>query len=267
MEITWYGTANLKVRNEDTEIHFDPYISGGVSSGRCTGWSCNLAEDIFITHGHFDHLMDVPELVYGGNYRINCSDTAAESLLSHSVDPLKINVIHPGQQINTGSMVVNVIRGRHSKAGLKLFLKTFLSPGAVFHPSALMKLLSVHRSFPCGEVFAYHIVSGEFDIFHIGSMEIDDDTVYPYDVDLLMLPYQGCSDLEGQAVKIIKRIAPRSVLLHHFNDSFPPVSRNIDTSCFVEMMKQRFPDVRVYVPEYGRTLAISNNLQASISIV
>ncbi|PKL16063.1 MAG: hypothetical protein CVV49_18225 [Spirochaetae bacterium HGW-Spirochaetae-5] len=87
-------------------------------------------------------------------------------------------------------------------------------------------------------------------------MDIEDSISYPRNVDLLMLPFQGCLDLDGRALKIINRILPKAVLLHHFDDSFPPVSRNIDTESFVSMMKNRFPHVGVYVPENGRTLTI-----------
>jgi L-ascorbate metabolism protein UlaG (beta-lactamase superfamily) len=254
MEITWYGTANLKVQNRDTSIHFDPYISGGADANKCSEWSCNLAEEIFITHGHFDHLMDVPELIRGRDIIVNCSDTAACSLLRDSVEFSKIKVIHAGDRIRTGSMEVRVLRCRHSRAGVKLFLKTFLSARVVFQPHEIVRLLKQHRSYPCGEVYAYHIISEGRDILHIGSMDIDDNTSYPSNVDLLMLPFQGCSDLEKQALRIINRISPKAVLLHHFDDSFPPVSRDIDTGSFVRFMKKEYPRIPVIVPEYSRIL-------------
>jgi hypothetical protein len=87
-------------------------------------------------------------------------------------------------------------------------------------------------------------------------MDIEDSISYPRNVDLLMLPFQGCSDLEGQALRIINRVSPKSVLLHHFDDSFPPVSRDIETESFVSMMKNRFPHICIYVPENGRTVTI-----------
>jgi L-ascorbate metabolism protein UlaG (beta-lactamase superfamily) len=201
--------------------------------------------------------MDVPELVRDGDFMVNCSDEAARSLLRDSVEYSKIRVIHSGERIKIGSMEVNVIPCRHSKAGVELFLKTFLSPRVVLQPLAVRRLFRQHRCYPCGEVYAYHIISDGRDILHIGSMDIDDSISYPCNVDLLMLPFQGCSDLERRALKIINKISPKSILLHHFDDSFPPISRNIDTECFVSMMKNRFPGISVYVPEHSRTLKIN----------
>lgn len=254
MKITWFGTANLKVQDDQSSIHFDPYLPSEIRLNYCTDWPAEVAEQIFITHGHFDHLMDIPELMCKGDYLVNCSDVAAENLISRSVDKSRINVICAGQRIRVGSIEVHVMKGCHSRAGLRLILKTFLNYRVITRPGVVRELLKQHLAHPCGPVFAYHVTLDGKEILHLGSMDIDPETRYPENVDLLMLPYQGCSDLLKQAMKIIKRIKPRSILLHHFDDSFPPISRNVDTSGFINIMKNEYPAIPVYSPRYNEVL-------------
>ncbi len=64
----------------------------------------------------------------------------------------------------------------------------------------------------------------------LGSLNLADDVAYPEGADLLVLPYQGTSDLLTPALGIVGRLRPGAVLLDHFDDTFPPVSADIDTA-------------------------------------
>ena len=52
-------------------------------------------------------------------------------------------------------------------------------------------------------------------------------------------------------MKIIRRIRPKTIILSHFDDAFPPISRSINTRRFQLNMKKRLPFVRVIRPEAG----------------
>ena len=73
---------------------------------------------------------------------------------------------------------------------------------------------------------------------------------------MLILPYQGTSDLVSAACSIIDRIEPRSVLLDHFDDAFPPVSRQIDTKPLRKVLKERYPDLPVVKPTAGKAVTL-----------
>ena len=63
MEIIWHGTASIEMIGAQGRILFDPFVplpSSPVSVGleEFDGFS-----HIFVTHGHFDHIVCIPEIV------------------------------------------------------------------------------------------------------------------------------------------------------------------------------------------------------------
>ena len=75
----------------------------------------------------------------------------------------------------------------------------------------------------------------------LGSLNLAADVDYPTGMDLLVLPYQGTSDLLTPAIQIIDRLKPRAVLLDHFDDAFPPISNTVDTSDIQEYYAEKLP--------------------------
>ena len=73
--------------------------------------------------------------------------------------------------------------------------------------------------------------------------------MYPVDVDLLILPYQGTSNLICQASEIVARVQPKTIFLDHFDNAFPPLSQHIDTEPFEEHMKKTFPQINIICPK------------------
>ena len=65
MKITWLGAATIRIEAAGERLLFDPFVQ------LLGGENPNCLEDfmddelIFITHGHLDHLMEVPELLEG----------------------------------------------------------------------------------------------------------------------------------------------------------------------------------------------------------
>ena len=62
---------------------------------------------------------------------------------------------------------------------------------------------------------------------------------YPTEADLLILPYNGWADNLPPAERVIRRLRPKRVLLDHWDDTFPPVTRPLDLTPILE----RYPDL------------------------
>lgn len=110
----WLGTACFEIvlPNKQTTV-IDPYVDDSVSSP-ITSEEFEGCDHIFITHGHYDHVLDVGKLARRFSPEIFCSDVTAHSLIEvQGVDPGLITRIKRGDQIQRQDLKVEVIEGFH----------------------------------------------------------------------------------------------------------------------------------------------------------
>ncbi len=73
----------------------------------------------------------------------------------------------------------------------------------------------------------------------MGSLNLSADVEYPTGADMLILPFQGRSDLEEYGLSIVRRLKPKKVYLDHYDDSFPPISDEISTKKFEKILREQ----------------------------
>jgi L-ascorbate metabolism protein UlaG (beta-lactamase superfamily) len=254
MEVKWYGTAALAFSAGGKTILFDPFLPMNPNLPQPDLSELAACGDIFITHGHFDHLVDVPKVVASGGGPVFCSKTAAETLTREGVKQADIIVIKPGDLIERGLFRITVLRGKHIRFDRRLIMQTLFNRRVILHRSNLKLILRESRRYPAGEVLVYLIEVEGKKILHLGSLNLDENERYPDKVDVLTVPYQGRSDLPSYALKFVSRLQPETVFLHHFDDSFPPVSSPVDPQPFINSVKERFPGIRMIRPDAFRSV-------------
>ncbi len=258
MKITWFGTATIGMESEGNRIMFDPYIQMPGGEHPIDKAVFAQPKNVFITHGHVDHLSSVPELIATTDIVAYCGQVAATTLIKQGVSMKQIRTIHYGDVIPTGNINVRALKGKHVNFGPWLVFKTMINPRMIKYSQNLVKLAKMHKKYREGDnTFVYEIKAEGLRILLLGSLALDNRTEYPKDVDVLVLPYQGSSSLQRKAVKIIRQIRPKTVILSHFDDAFPPISRSINTRKFQLTMQKRMPFVKVIRPEAGLPVEIS----------
>ena len=58
------------------------------------------------------------------------------------------------------------------------------------------------------------------------------------------------------SLPIIEKIGPKTVILDHFDNAFPPITGHINADKFVKTMAKKFPDMKVIVPKYHEKIEI-----------
>jgi len=248
VNIKWYGTAAILLEHEGTKLLFDPFF---FLRDRCFKQPADelaAVENILVTHGHFDHIADIPAILKQGveTATVYCTAKPRETLLAKGVDETRIQQITPGDYLIFGPFEVRVLKGKHVVFDAGLVIKTSFNPRVLANWNNLRYILKENRiCAEAGETVVYDISVANKRILLLGTLNLDNNTEYPKGVDLLILPFQGRSDINKYAMSFIDRLQPKEVLLHHFDDPFPPISANVETEPFISLMRQKHPDIPV----------------------
>lgn len=257
MKITWFGTASLLIENGKDRILIDPFLPLRGSENHPSLLDYKKESSILITHGHIDHLGSIPKILKDSDSTVYCSALPASTLERKGVDGDKIVVIRPNDVLRFGQIQVKALPGRHIRFDSELIKHTFLNIRILRHIPNFLYLLFNNPFYPEGnEILAYQVDTPDKRIIILGSLGIDENTKYPEYADMLVLPYQGATDLITPALSIIEKIKPRSVLLDHFDDAFPPISKHIDTRPLKKALEKSFPDLSVVKPVAGKAVSL-----------
>lgn len=119
----WLGVAGLELKADEQILAIDPFFSRPSLAGFIKPVipdsalikeklpRCDL---VLVTHSHWDHLMDVPEVLrLTGASAFGSPNTCRLLRLSDVPDSL-VHEIHVGDRFTAGAFTVEVIRGQHS---------------------------------------------------------------------------------------------------------------------------------------------------------
>ena len=247
MKLKWYGTAALLVSDGQTAIAFDPFL--GIRRGNLhpekisdsDAGELAQASDVFVTHGHFDHIIQIPALYAGGSTVIHATAAPCGTLKDHGISEKQLDMISPGGYYETGNISIRTFQGRHCVFDAPLVIMTslrYLRPGNFRHG---LRLLQYNRNYPeNGEILFYELECRNKRLQIMGSMGLDEKEKYPTGADLLILPYQGKSNPVKYAASLVERLKPKAVLLDHYDDSFPPMTAQVNTAAFEKLMRKKY---------------------------
>jgi hypothetical protein len=93
-------------------------------------------------------------------------------------------------------------------------------------------------------------------LLHLGSLSLDKTETYPEGVEVMTIPYQGRSDLAEYSIPYINLIKPQTLYLHHFDDTFPPISSAVNAQELINKAAQVFPGLNIILPVIGERLNV-----------
>ena len=240
MHLIWHGTASVEIVSGPDRILFDPFVTLPGAEIKTEIGEFDGFPEIFVTHGHFDHIASLPEIVRRNpEVRIYCTSVPLATLVRKGVDRNILRELAFGQEIRTGGFEILPMHGKHARllrpdmGRLSYMLK---SPARGNIP----RILKDHLSCPERDQTVFYRIRAEGKtVCLMGSLNLREDASYPAGADLLVLPYNGWEDNYRPAVRTIRRLKPRKVVLDHFDDAFPPVTMPLDPGPLLERFKGR----------------------------
>jgi L-ascorbate metabolism protein UlaG (beta-lactamase superfamily) len=190
--------------------------------------------EIFVTHGHFDQISCIPEVVKRNpDARVHCTDTPYRTLLKLGVPERNLRRIGYGDTVNVNGFTLTALHGRHvvfPKFDPGFTASLLRSPMRGNMPYILRQNRICREN---DETLFYQIEAEGKRISLMGSMNLREDADYPAEADLLILPYNGWRDNYAHAMETVGRLKPKRILLVHYDDTFPPLTRPVDPSPFL----------------------------------
>ena len=231
MDLIWHGTASVELVCGEGKLLFDPFVPLKGSPVKVRIDEYDGFSDVFVTHCHLDHVVDLPEIARRNPaVTIHCTQTPYKTLRRKGVSAKNLSLLRYGDTRRVNGFTVRAYHGKHAvlpkldRARLASWLK---SPARGNIPYVLREYIACRES---DETVCYQIEAEGKSLFLLGSMNLRDEAVYPTGADVLVLPYAGWDDDLPPAIRIIERLKPKRVLLDHYDDTFPPVSSPVDVS-------------------------------------
>lgn len=261
----WLGVAGLEFSLDGYTLLIDPFFTRpsrlDVLAGRrvtpdraAVARHVSRADAVLVTHPHYDHLLDVPEVLRLTGARAYGSPNTVTLLKLHGWEA---GTVHSGDRLNLGPFAVEVFPALHTRL---LFGR--LLNGPLPRSLRLPLRLSDYRMDAC---YSFCITADGW-VMLVGNHPIPADWVF-------ISPYQS----DHKLAETLRAIQPRVIAPVHWEDfmrplnlplrpmlltpvqggrRFPPVQR-VELNTFVKMAREIVPGARVFRMELFRSFEIS----------
>ncbi len=231
VRLQWLGAAGFALEHRGHVLLVDPYVTRApLVRALLTRLRPDLdaiaryvprADAIIVSHTHFDHVLDVPEIARRSGARVFGSRSAAALCLVSGVSADRVEIVEREAGVAPPEHEVGPFRLRFvPSAHSRLVLGHVPFPGEIADCADIPMHAGAYR---CGAVFGLEIrVAGRV-VYHMGSAELIDASVRLRNVDLLLLCVAGWTASFDLPERVGRCLAPGAVLLSHWDDFLRPM--------------------------------------------
>ena len=252
--LKWLGCACFEMDFGGVTVVNDPWITPNQKTA-ITWEAVDKCDYITLTHGHYDHTLDIPALAKKFNSYILCGENTAVPLMKWAdVNPMSVYPMNPGLELDFDAVKIKALFGRHTPL-----------PGTVNERMEASKVHPINTAHPMLPELAFW---GDFEyrnyLFTLpGGTKIllwgvplnrpeQRNAIRQEKPDILLMQTTISSTPEETA-KLCAELGCKVVIPHHMD--FPK-----DYSHFVKEMGERLgqlaPDTRYIIPEYGEWITL-----------
>jgi L-ascorbate metabolism protein UlaG (beta-lactamase superfamily) len=228
VRITYMGTNAYLLQSRDAALLVDPFFSRvglvRVALNLPVASRRDLIERylpvrridaILVTHGHFDHLLDVPEVVALTGAKLIASATSIQLARSAGVPSEKCVSVTAGEKVSLPGATVSSLPAKHDRVFGRV---PFDGPTRRLPPRAA-------GDWVCGEPLAFLIEIGGRRIYIAAGGRPNGPL--PASLGRIDLAILGVAlpDSRNRFVQILEALRPRYVLPSHQDNFFLPLSR------------------------------------------
>jgi L-ascorbate metabolism protein UlaG (beta-lactamase superfamily) len=264
----WLGVAGLELELDGQILAIDPFFTrppfwrlwfGRVRPDRrLVASKVQRCDHILVTHAHWDHLMDVPEVARNTGAVVLGSARTCRLLTACGVPEAQIEEIGEGDELTLGPFQVQVLGAEHLR--IPCFTEGPLRPD--LHPPLRL------RNYRMDRCYSFSIQAGGHRLLDWRSVQVEGAPR----ADVLYVGPEGACPYYAS---LIQAVQPQVIVPIHWDDmfrslskpvrpfwapprlAFPPLQR-MDPSWFRAEIEGIAPHTRVVVPEPFRRYDIGS---------
>ncbi|MFI5834984.1 MBL fold metallo-hydrolase [Micromonospora sp. NPDC051300] len=264
----WWGTAGWRIDIGDRTVLVDPYLSR-YDTGLFTGAFrpdtkltvaadvvdrfADRAENILVTHTHWDHFNDVPHIAARTGARVLGTLTAYHLGLAYGLPTGQLAPVKGGEVLDFDGYTVEVVGSLHSRNPSWSMAFPGVRVSKPPQPATIADL-------PEGDTLAYQIrVDGGPSVFFMGASDLDERRLTGLAPDVAMIASAATGSVADYVPRLMAALdRPKVVVPVHW-DNFetelvnPPTVADTDRArldALIAEVRRVSPRSRVLVPEY-----------------
>jgi L-ascorbate metabolism protein UlaG (beta-lactamase superfamily) len=235
VKITWLGTAGFRIETSSRIFLIDPYITRNREAKPKLDLTLDEISrgvtDIFLSHGHFDHAMDVHNIANQSCAVVYCSRITAKSLLKRGLPEAQLHICKEADSFDLQDIQASCFQSSHFIPDLNTLFT------ALTRLPKLLRTAHLALRYPMGQVLAWQFIissQNNFRMLHFGSSGFPEHTLCQLEklgtLDLLLLPMVGRSNHHHIAGQVVRRLQPKLIIPHHHDDFYPPISSVVSSN-------------------------------------
>ncbi|MBY8860060.1 MBL fold metallo-hydrolase [Nocardia sp. CA2R105] len=178
------------------------------------------ADHILVTHGHYDHITDVPYLAQRTGATVIGTESHLNLLISLGAPQDQLSLASGGEYIDCGTHQIRVLRSLHSQLGPRARIPF---PGT--RPAAPPPRPRTIADLVEGGTLAYQIDSRGGSVLNLGGSNYIESELTTLRPDVLLLPVGG-SNVHDYVPRLLHALGnPPHILPTHWDDFDLPLSR------------------------------------------
>jgi L-ascorbate metabolism protein UlaG (beta-lactamase superfamily) len=188
--------------------------------------------------------MDAPVIAGALGCPVYGSASLVQLMRLHGLAGRAVEVV-PHRTIEIGPFDVTFVPSRHSKLALGLWTPM----DGELSCEHLDELTP--RAYRCGQVWGIHVQVAGTGLYHQGSCDLIEGEMHHRGVDVLLAGISGRRFTRRYTERLLRRLDPRLVIPHHWDDFFRPLdaplgfSLNVDVAGFLDEVAAVSKDIEV----------------------
>jgi L-ascorbate metabolism protein UlaG (beta-lactamase superfamily) len=252
VQLTWLGAAGFRVEtNEGAVFLIDPFLSrprAATPSFTIRPEELRPLDEIFLTHGRFDHAMDTPALVQQTGAIVHAPAAVCQHLAHMGVSPNSLQPIAFDKVKQIGTLKWEARPGWFSQLDSSPSLKALVRGQNIF-----THIRRLDQTWPLGEIAVYLFYSEGLSLVYFGSAGWVERTLEQLQPDIALFPLERPPTPVDNIVQLTHLLQPRVIVPHHWDNYYPPLTDPIDLQALEITLQELALPSKIYAPSIGQS--------------